>query len=38
VQYIYDDFGGKSFAGSDGGSYRVNLTAQTVRSALAWKF
>jgi opacity protein-like surface antigen len=38
LQYIYDDFGGKSFAGTDGGSYRVNLTAQTARAALSWKF
>jgi opacity protein-like surface antigen len=38
VQYIYDDFGGKDYTAIDGGIYRVNLTSQTVRGALAWKF
>jgi outer membrane immunogenic protein len=38
VQYIYDDFGSKDYVATDGGTYRVNLTSQTVRGALAWKF
>jgi outer membrane immunogenic protein len=38
LQYIYDDFGGKSYTTADGGSYRVNLTSQTLRGGLSWKF
>jgi outer membrane immunogenic protein len=38
LQYIYDDFGSKSYTGLDGGIYRVKLSGQTVRSALSWKF
>jgi outer membrane immunogenic protein len=38
LQYIYDDFGGKNFVAVDGGIYRVNLTSQTLRGALSWKF
>jgi outer membrane immunogenic protein len=38
LQYIYDDFGGKNFTAADGGTYRVNLTSQTLRGALSWKF
>ncbi|MEP6838700.1 MAG: outer membrane beta-barrel protein [Bradyrhizobium sp.] len=38
LQYIYDDFGGKSFTAADGGTYRVNLTSQTLRGGLSWKF
>jgi outer membrane immunogenic protein len=38
LQYIYDDFGGKDYVAVDGGTYHVNLTSQTLRGALAWKF
>ena len=38
LQYIYDDFGGKSFTTAYGGTYRVNLTSQTLRGGLSWKF
>jgi outer membrane immunogenic protein len=38
LQYIYDDFGGKNYVALDGGTYRVNLTSQTLRGALSWKF
>ena len=38
VEYLYDDFGHKDYAGVSGDSYRVALTGQTVRGALAWKF
>ena len=38
LQYVYDDFGGKSFTTADGGTYRVNLTSQTLRGGVAWKF
>ena len=38
LQYIYDDFGGKSYTTADGGTYRVNLTSQTLRGGLSWKF
>jgi outer membrane immunogenic protein len=38
LQYIYDDFGGKSYTTADGGTYRVNLSSQTLRGGLSWKF
>lgn len=38
LQYIYDDFGGKTYVAADGGIYRVSLTSQTFRGALSWKF
>jgi outer membrane immunogenic protein len=38
LQYIYDDFGDKNYVAVDGGLYRVNLTSQTLRGALSWKF
>ena len=38
LQYIYDDFGGRSYTTADGGTYRVNLTSQTLRGGLSWKF
>jgi outer membrane immunogenic protein len=38
LQYIYDDFGSKTYAAADGGIYRVSLTGQTLRGALSWKF
>jgi outer membrane immunogenic protein len=38
LQYIYDDFGGKTYVAADGGTYRVSLTSQTLRGALSWKF
>jgi len=38
LQYIYDDFGGKTYVAADGGIYRVNLASQTLRGVLSWKF
>jgi outer membrane immunogenic protein len=38
LQYIYDDFGGRNFTAIDGGIYHVNLTAQTVKGGVAWKW
>lgn len=38
VEYLYDDFGHKDYVGVLGDRYRVSLTGQTVRGALAWKF
>ena len=38
IEYLYDNFGHKDYVGSDGDPYRVSLTGQTVRGALAWKF
>jgi outer membrane immunogenic protein len=38
VEYLYDDFGHKDYTGVDGDPYRVSLTGQTLRGALAWKF
>lgn len=38
MQYLYDDFGSKSFTTPGGEIYRVDLTGHTVRAALAWKF
>lgn len=38
VEYFYDDFGHKDYTGADGDPYRVSLTGQTLRGALAWKF
>lgn len=38
VEYLYDDFGHKDYTGASGDPYRVSLTSQTVRGALAWKF
>jgi outer membrane immunogenic protein len=38
IEYLYDDFGHKDYAGVAGDVYRVFLTGQTVRGALAWKF
>jgi outer membrane immunogenic protein len=38
LQYIYDDFGGKTYVAADGGIYRVSLTSQTLRGVLSWKF
>jgi outer membrane immunogenic protein len=38
VEYLYDDFGHKNYIGADGDPYRVSLTGQTLRGALAWKF
>jgi outer membrane immunogenic protein len=38
LQYIYDDFGGKNYTTADGDTYRVNLTSQTLRGGLSWKF
>ena len=38
IEYLYDHFGHKDYIGSDGDPYRVSLTGNTVRGALAWKF
>jgi outer membrane immunogenic protein len=38
LQYIYDDFGSRDYVASDGGTYRLRLTSQTLRGALSWKF
>jgi outer membrane immunogenic protein len=38
LQYIYDDFGGKTYVAADGGIYRVSFRSQTARAALSWKF
>ena len=38
VQYIYDDFGSRSFVTAGGDTYRVDLTGHTVRAGLSWKF
>jgi outer membrane immunogenic protein len=38
LQYIYDDFGARNFTAIDGGIYHVNLTAQTVKGGVAWKW
>ncbi len=38
VEYFYDNYGHKGSVGALGDSYRVSLTGQTVRAALAWKF
>ena len=38
IEYLYDNFGHKDYIGSDGDPYRVSLTGNTVRGALAWKF
>ena len=38
LQYIYDDFGSKTYVAADGGIYRVSVTSQTFRGALSWKF
>lgn len=38
VEYFYDDYGHKDYAGALGDRYRLSLTGQTVRAALAWKF
>ena len=38
IEYLYDNFGHKDYVRSDGDPYRVSLTGQTVRGALAWKF
>jgi opacity protein-like surface antigen len=38
IEYLYDDYGHKDYTGVTGDPYRVSLTGQTVRGALAWKF
>lgn len=38
LQYVYDNFGSKNFITPTGDTYRVDLSGQTVRAALAWKF
>jgi len=38
IEYLYEDFGQKNYVGASGDPYRVSLTANTVRGALAWKF
>jgi outer membrane immunogenic protein len=38
VEYFYDDYSHKDYVGVLGNPYRVSLTGQTMRGALAWKF
>jgi outer membrane immunogenic protein len=38
LEFLYDDFGHKDYVGATGNPYRVSLTGETVRGALAWKF
>lgn len=38
IEYLYDNYGHKDYIGVTGDPYRVSLTGQTVRGALAWKF
>jgi outer membrane immunogenic protein len=38
VEYLYDDFGSKTYGSSDGDAYRVTLKSQAVRGALSVKF
>jgi outer membrane immunogenic protein len=38
IEYLYDDYGHKDYIGVSGDMYRISLTGQTVRGALAWKF
>jgi outer membrane immunogenic protein len=37
VEYIYDDFGSKTYVNAEGESYRVDLTGHTVRGAITRK-
>jgi outer membrane immunogenic protein len=37
IEYLYDDFGHKDYT-FNGDPYRVFVTGQTLRGALAWKF
>jgi outer membrane immunogenic protein len=37
LEYLYDDFGHKTYVNSEGDSYRVGLKGQTVRGALVIK-
>lgn len=38
LEYFYDDYGHKDYVGVLGDPYRLSLTGQSVRAALAWKF
>ncbi len=38
VEYFYDNYAHKDYVGVLGDPYRVSLTGQTLRGALAWKF
>lgn len=38
VEYLYDDFGSKTYTSPTGALYRVHLTGDTLRGALTWKF
>ena len=37
AEYLFDDFGHKTYAGVDGDAYRVGLTGQTFRGAITVK-
>jgi outer membrane immunogenic protein len=38
IEYLYDNYGHKDYIGVTGDPYRVSLTGNTLRGALAWKF
>jgi outer membrane immunogenic protein len=38
VEYLFDDFGHKTYTGVDGDAYRIGLTGQTFRGAITVKF
>ena len=38
VEYLHDDFGSKSYTSAIGVPYRIQLTGNTLRGALTWKF
>src|SRR5215469_16168956 len=38
VEYLPDDFGSKSYTSATGVPYRIQLTGNTLRGALTWKF
>lgn len=38
AEYIYDDYGEENYEDEDGNRYDVDLTAQTVRAAVSFKF
>lgn len=38
AEYLYDDYGSETYSDDAGDDYEVDLTAQTVRAALSYKF
>jgi len=38
IEYLYDDFGSKTYTLPDGDKYKASLTAHTVRGAVSYKF